>query len=172
MEEFLKIEPKISKTSFIATNAQVIGAVEVGEYSSIWFNVVARADINRIRIGSYSNVQDGSVIHVDDDLGTYIGDYVTIGHSAVIHACRIGDYSLIGMGAVILNGAIIGKSAKVAAGAVVCEKVKIPDYTLVMGMPAKVIRELTEEEKKENEYWAKKYTKLAQEYKERGHDHG
>ena len=165
--KFLNVKPKVANTSFIAPGSQLVGAVEVGEYSSIWFNVVARADINEIKIGSHTNIQDGAVLHVEDSLGVYVGDYVTIGHNAIIHACRIGDCSLIGMGAIILNGAEIGKGSLVAAGSVVCENFKVPDYTLVMGTAAKIKRQLTEEERKANMHWSEKYSKLSQEYRER-----
>lgn len=166
--KFLNREPKIAKTAFVAPGARLIGSVEVGEHSSLWFNVVARADINKIKIGRYTNIQDGSVLHLEDETGVYIGDHVTVGHNSIIHACRIEDYALIGMGAIILNGARIGKGSIVAAGSVVCKNSKIGDYSLVMGVPAKVIRRLSEEEKKENIYWAKKYSALAEEYKRKG----
>src|SRR3989338_5068827 len=166
--KFLNRKPKIAKTAFVAPGVQLIGSVEIGEHSSIWFNVVARADINKIKIGRYTNIQDGSVLHVADELGVYVGNHVTVGHNAVIHACRIGDCALIGMGAIILNGAKIVKGSIVAAGSVVRENSKIEDYSLVMGVPAKVIRKLSEEEKKGNIYWAKKYSNLAEEYKRKG----
>jgi len=165
--KFLNIIPKIADSSFIAPSADIIGAVEIGKHSSVWFKVIARADINRIKIGSYTNVQDGSVLHVDDDEGLHIGDYVTVGHNSVLHACHIADASLIGMGAIILSGARIGKGSIVAAGALITEGFNVPAYTLAMGVPGKVVRELTEEEKKENIYWAKKYAKLILEYKKR-----
>ncbi len=165
--KFLKIAPKIAIPSFIAPTCDIIGAVEIGKNSSVWFRVVIRADINRIKIGSYTNVQDGSVLHVDDDEGIDIGSFVTIGHNCVLHACHIADSALIGMGAIVLNGARIGKGSIVAAGALVTKGFNVPAYTLVMGVPAKVVRRLTEEEKKENIYWAKKYSKLIPEYKKR-----
>jgi gamma-carbonic anhydrase len=163
--KFLDIIPKIAGTSFIAPSADIIGAVEIGKYSSVWFNVVVRADINRIKIGAYTNIQDGCVLHVDDEADVYIGNYVTVGHNAVLHACHIGDGSLIGMGAIILNGARIGKGSIIAAGALITKDQKIPAYTLVMGSPGKIVRTLTKEEKDENIYWAKKYSKLIPEYK-------
>lgn len=165
--KFLKIKPKIADSSFVAPSADIIGAVEIGEYSSLWFKVVARADINRIKIGSYTNVQDGCVLHVDDETGLDIGNYVTIGHNCVLHACYIADAALIGMGAIILNGARIGKGSIVAAGALITKGFNVPAYTLVMGTPGKLVRRLTEEEKKENIYWANKYSKLILEYKKR-----
>lgn len=157
----------VPKTSFIADSAQLIGAVSVGEYASVWFGVVARADINEIEIGAYTNIQDAAVLHVEDDWPLYIGKYVTVGHGAILHACHIEDYSLIGMGAIVLNGARIGKGSVVAAGSVVTEGFKAPCDHLIMGVPAKVIRKLTDQEKRKNIYWAKKYVKLSREYRER-----
>lgn len=165
---FLNKIPKIAKSCFIAPNASLVAAVEVGEHSSIWHNVVARADINRIKIGSYTNVQDGSILHVDNDLGVIIGNYVTIGHGAIIHGCKIGDGTLIGMGAIILNKADIGRACIVAAGSIVTKNFKACEGSLIKGSPAKIIRNLTKAEKEKNIYWAKKYYSLAKEYKKRG----
>ena len=163
--KFLNIAPKIAGTSFIAPSADIIGAVEIGACSSVWFNVVARADINRIRIGAYTNIQDSCMLHVEDGMGVYIGDYVTVGHGAILHACHIGDGSLIGMGAIVLSGARIGKGSIVAAGTLVTKDFKAPAHTLVMGSPGKVVRRVTEGEWRQNIYWAKKYSKLILEYK-------
>lgn len=164
--KFLRKAPRIAKTSFIAVSAQLIGSVGVGEYASVWFNVVARADINVIEIGAYTNIQDSAILHVEDNQGLSIGKYVTVGHGAILHACYIEDRALIGMGAVVLNGARIGKNSIVAAGSVVTQDFKAPSDQLIMGVPAKVVRKLTEQEKKENIYWAKKYVKLSREYGE------
>jgi carbonic anhydrase/acetyltransferase-like protein (isoleucine patch superfamily) len=165
--KFMNIKPKLAGSSLIAASADIIGAVEIGKYSSVWFNVVVRADINRIKIGAYTNVQDGSVLHVDDDEDLRIGNYVTIGHNCILHACAIGDACLIGMGSIILNGAKIGKGSIVAAGCLITKDFEVPAYTLVMGAPGKLIRKVSEEEKKKNIYWAKKYAKLISEYKKR-----
>jgi carbonic anhydrase/acetyltransferase-like protein (isoleucine patch superfamily) len=164
---FLRQAPRIAKTSFIAASAQLIGAVGVGEYASVWFNVVARGDINEIEIGAYTNIQDSAILHVDDNQGLYIGEYVTVGHGAILHACYIEDCALIGMGAIILNGARIGKGSIVAAGSVVTQDFKTPGDQLIMGVPAKVVRKLTKQEKRKNIYWAKKYVKLSREYRGR-----
>jgi len=161
---FLRKLPRVAKTSFIAASAQLIGAVRVGEYASVWFNVVARADINGIEIGAYTNIQDSAILHVEDNQGLYIGKYVTVGHGAILHACHIGDGVLIGMGAIILNGARIGKGSIVAAGSVVTEGFKAPSDQLIMGVPARVVRKLTGQENRKNIYWAKKYVKLSREY--------
>lgn len=162
--EFEGNKPIIDTKSFIAEGARVIGKVTMKEYSSIWFNCVVRGDVNRIEIGRYTNVQDNSVVHVVDHMAAIIGDFVTIGHSCVIHACTIEEHCLVGMGAVILSGAVIGKGSIVAAGAVVKENAIIPPYSLVVGVPAKVVRTRPEEWKqlhaqavKYKTLWTKRY---------------
>ncbi|EGO64956.1 gamma carbonic anhydrase family protein [Acetonema longum] len=145
IQEFEGILPTLDPKTFIADGAMVIGAVTMKEFSSVWFNTTVRGDVNKIEIGRYSNVQDNSVVHVADSLATKIGDFVTVGHNVVVHGCTIEDHCLIGMGAVILNGAVIGKGSIVAAGAVVRENQVIPPYSLVVGLPAKVIKSIPEE---------------------------
>ncbi len=141
------ITPKLHPSVFIAEGSQIIGDVEIGKDSSVWFNTVIRGDVHYIRIGERTNIQDNSVVHVTSKkYPTHIGSNVTVGHNAVIHACTIYDYCLIGMGAVILDDAKVGPFALVAAGAVVTMGSVIPEGTLVAGIPAKVIRKLTEEE--------------------------
>lgn len=157
-------KPEIAEKSFVAPTSDVIGDVVVGEESGIWFNTVVRGDINEIRIGKCTNIQDGSVLHVDDDKGLYIGDFVTVGHNAVIHACKIGDNTLIGMGAIVLSGAEIGREAQVAAGAVVTPGFKVPDGHLAMGVPARVVRKLKREEIEANIGSAKGYVELMSDY--------
>ena len=142
------ITPKIDPSVFIAEGVHIIGDVEIGRDSSIWFNTVIRGDVNYIRIGERTNIQDNTVVHVTNKkYPTNIGSNVTIGHSAVIHACTISDYSLIGMGAVILDDAKIGKYCLVAAGAVVTMGMNIPEGMMAAGVPAKVIRALNEDER-------------------------
>ncbi len=131
---------------FIAPSADVIGSVKVGHQASIWFNVTVRGDNDLITIGEQSNVQDGSVLHVDDDVPLTIGKGVTIGHKVILHGCEIGDYSLIGMNAVILNGAKVGKHCLIGAGAVVKEGMEIPDGSLVVGAPAVIKRPINPEQ--------------------------
>jgi carbonic anhydrase/acetyltransferase-like protein (isoleucine patch superfamily) len=136
--------PVVDPAAYVDASAQVIGDVEIGADSSIWMNVVVRGDVNRIRIGKRTNVQDGSVVHVMHGTHpTSIGDDVTIGHGAVVHGCTIGDRVLIGMGAIVLNGATVAPEAIVAAGSLVPEGATIPSRTLAMGSPAKVRRDLT-----------------------------
>jgi carbonic anhydrase/acetyltransferase-like protein (isoleucine patch superfamily) len=139
--------PRVHPTAFIDDSAQVIGDVEIGEESSIWMCVVVRGDVHRIVIGRRTNVQDGTIVHVMRERHeTRIGDDVTIGHGAVIHGCTIEDRCLVGMGAILLNGAVIGRESIVAAGSLVPERMQVPPRSLVMGSPAKVKRPLTDAE--------------------------
>jgi carbonic anhydrase/acetyltransferase-like protein (isoleucine patch superfamily) len=139
--------PRVHDSAFVDPSAQLIGDVELGEESSIWMNVVVRGDVNRIRIGRRTNVQDGTVIHVMRGTHpTTIGDEVTIGHAAVIHGCTLGDRVLVGMGAILLNGVAIGEDSIVAAGTLVPEETRIPPRSLVMGVPARVRRSLSDPE--------------------------
>ncbi|OCG75670.1 gamma carbonic anhydrase family protein [Microbacterium sediminis] len=138
--------PSIDPSALLVDGARVIGDVAVGERASIWYNAVVRGDVNAIRIGARSNVQDNVSIHVDGGHPAVIGEDVSIGHNAVVHGCAIGDGSLIGMGAVVLSGAAIGESSLVAAGAVVLEGTVVPPRSLVAGVPGKVRRELTDDE--------------------------
>ena len=140
--------PTVAKSAFVEESAQVIGDVEIGEDSSVWFNAVVRGDVNYIRIGDRTNIQDASVVHVTYKTHpTVIEDDVTIGHSVTIHGCTVRSRTLIGMGAVILDGATIESDCIIAAGALVTEGKKIPSGSLAIGAPAKPVRELTEEER-------------------------
>jgi carbonic anhydrase/acetyltransferase-like protein (isoleucine patch superfamily) len=139
--------PALDPTSFIASGARVIGAVRLEEGASVWYNAVLRADSDRIVLGVGSNIQDNVSVHVDTGHPVLIGANVSVGHNAVVHGCTIGDGSLIGMGSVILSGAVIGSGCLVAGGAVVLENSVIPDGSLVAGVPAKVRRPLTDEER-------------------------
>lgn len=143
--EFEGIKPNIDEKTYIAEGAKVIGKVTMQEYSSLWPNVVVRGDVSYIEIGRYTNIQDNSVVHVADDYPTIIGDYVTIGHNAIIHGCTIEEHCLIGMGAIVLNGAVIGKGSIIAAGAVVKEKQVVSPHSLVVGVPGKVVKFVPEE---------------------------
>ncbi|MGB1262213.1 MAG: gamma carbonic anhydrase family protein [Cognaticolwellia sp.] len=138
------LTPKFTNNNFIAPNATLIGDVALGEYASIWFNVVIRADFATISIGENSNIQDGSILHVDPDYPMHIGRNVTVGHKVMLHGCTIGDNTLVGMNAVVLNGAKIGKNCLVGANSLVTENMQVPDGHLVLGSPAKVIKPLDE----------------------------
>ena len=141
------ITPRIHASAFVAEGVDIIGNVELGRDASVWFNSVLRGDINSIHIGDRTNIQDGSILHVTSELAVHIGNDVTVGHRAIVHGCRVDDGSLIGMGSVILDSALIGKHALVAAGAVVLEGFVVPDGMLAAGVPARVLRPLTEKEK-------------------------
>lgn len=145
LKEFDGNTPVINDKAHVFEGARIIGAVEVGEYSSIWFNSVVRGDVAPIKIGKYTNVQDNVVIHVADNLPCILGDFVTVGHSAVLHACTIENNSLIGMSATILDGAVIGEGSIVGAGALVTKNTIVPPHSLVLGMPAKVVKSMGEE---------------------------
>jgi gamma-carbonic anhydrase len=146
LRTFRGVSPRIHPTAFIDDSAQVIGDVEIGEESGIWMCAVVRGDVNAIRIGRRTNIQDGTVVHVMRDTHpTSIGDDVTIGHAAVVHGCTLHDRVLIGMGAILLNGAEVAEDS-IAAGTLVTEGARIPARSLVMGSPGKVRRELTEAE--------------------------
>ena len=163
------ISPQIHERSFVAPGARLIGRVKLSECSSVWYNAVLRGDVNRIEVGRFSNIQDNSVVHVDsgrsgvseDGLATIIGEYVTIGHNCVIHACTIEDCCLIGMGAVILDGAVIGRGSIVAAGAVVTKRTHVPPFSIVAGIPAKIIKMLPDDSIAERLDQAKHYWRLS-----------
>ncbi len=145
--EYEGITPQIDDSVFIAPGAWVIGDVQIGEQSSLWFNVIVRGDVNTIRIGSRTNLQDGTVVHVTRKTHpTVIGNDVTIGHKVMLHGCTIHDGCLIGIGAIVLDGAVIGASSLVAAGSLISPGTHIPPRSLVMGSPGRVKRSLTEEE--------------------------
>jgi carbonic anhydrase/acetyltransferase-like protein (isoleucine patch superfamily) len=139
-----KHSPKISATSFIAPSANIIGNVDIAENASVWFNVVIRADMDSVTIGKNSNIQDGSILHVDTGFPITIANNVTVGHKVMLHGCTIGEGSLVGMNAVVLNGANVGKNCLIGANALVTENMQIPDASLVIGSPAKVVKQLDE----------------------------
>jgi carbonic anhydrase/acetyltransferase-like protein (isoleucine patch superfamily) len=156
--------PSVAADVFIAPGAIVLGAVELREQSSVWYTSVLRGDINRIVVGAQSNVQDGSVLHVSDDCACVLGERVTVGHRAVVHACTVGDEVLVGMGAIILDGAQIGARSIIAAGALVTKNTVIPEGSLVIGSPARVVRALSVEEQRGNAKLALKYVEVSRRY--------
>ena len=163
---FLFIAPQIDPTAYVAAQAVVIGDVRLAARSSVWPTAVLRADINFIEIGEESNIQDGAIIHLADDLPTRVGKRVTVGHRAILHACTVEDDCLIGMGATILDGAVIGKGSIVGAHALVTKNTRVPPGSLVMGAPAKVTRPLMPEEIEDVPKWAAPYVDLAKLHKE------
>ena len=158
------VTPRVHPSVFVAAGACLIGEVEVGQDASIWFNAVLRGDINAIRVGKRSNIQDGSILHVTHTYAVEIGEEVTVGHQAMLHGCRIGDRALIGMNAVVLDNAQVGPSALVAAGSVVKEHFVVPEGMLAAGVPARVIRPLTDEEKQGLKDSAERYVQYALSY--------
>ena len=162
--EFLLRQPAIHPSAFIAPNATVLGDVTIGRDASVWYNCVLRGDINRIVVGEGSNIQDGSVLHLTAELECFIGDYVTVGHMAVVHACKIGNECLIGMGAIVLDGAELGERCIVGAGALITQGKIIPPGSMVLGSPAKVVRALTDDEQSGLREWAARYVRLIPHY--------
>jgi gamma-carbonic anhydrase len=157
LDKFLRRKPRLGKNVFIAKNATVIGDVTLGAHSSVWYGAVLRGDINRIVVGHHTNIQDNAVLHLADNYGCILGNWVTVGHGAIVHACTVGDEVLVGMGAVILDGALIGKQSIIGAKALVTQGTKIPPGSLVLGAPAKVVRKLTKQERAGLKWWAEKY---------------
>jgi len=157
LDQFLRRQPKLGRGVFIAKTATVVGDVTLGAHASVWYGAVLRGDINRIAVGHHSNIQDNAVLHLADDFPCLLGNWVTVGHSAVVHACQVGDECLIGMGAVILDGAVIGKQSIIGAKALVTQGTKIPPGSLVLGAPGKVVRKLSAEERAGLKWWAQKY---------------
>lgn len=164
IQDFMGKTPDIEKASFVAENASVIGDVVLESGTSVWFNAVLRADVDKIVIGENSNVQDNCTVHCTKGYPVFIGKNVTVGHNAVVHGCTIGDNSLIGMNATVLDGAKIGKNSIVGAGALVTERKEFPDNSLIIGVPAKAVKILDENAVKANLENAKHYTELAKEF--------
>jgi carbonic anhydrase/acetyltransferase-like protein (isoleucine patch superfamily) len=147
IHEFAGRSPRIAATAFVAESADIIGDVEIGENASIWFQSVLRGDIEPIRIGANSNIQDGSIVHTMRGSAVVVGDWVTVGHRAILHGCTVESHCLIGMGAVLLNNVRVGEGSIVAAGALVTENTVIPPRSLFLGMPARLARKLTDSDR-------------------------
>ena len=157
--------PRVAADAFVDQSAQVIGDVEIGAESSVWMNVVLRGDVNAIRVGRRSNIQDGTIVHVMNGTHpTTIGDDVTVGHGAVVHGCTIEDRVLVGMGAILLNGVTVGADSIIAAGTLLPEGATVPPRSLVMGSPGKVKRALTGEEVASIQVYAENYVKYRLDY--------
>lgn len=164
IETFAGISPTIHESAFVAASADIIGRVTLHEKTSIWYNATLRGDINEIVIGAHSNVQDNAVIHLADDYGCHVGEWVTVGHSAILHACTVKDEVLVGMGAIVLDGSVIGERSIIGAGALVTGGTIIPPGSLVLGSPAKVVRTLSSDEQAKVRTWAEKYVGGSRKY--------
>ncbi|MFA6449977.1 MAG: gamma carbonic anhydrase family protein [bacterium] len=163
---FNGVHPKIDQTVFLADNCRVIGDVEIGEDSSVWFGAVVRGDTNKILVGKRTNLQDGVIVHASSKCPCVIGDYVTAGHNSVIHGCTIASFTLIGIGSVVMDGAVIGEGSIVAAGTVVPPGKEFPPRSLVLGAPGRLVREISEDEYMRNLSSAAFYVKLALSHKQ------
>jgi carbonic anhydrase/acetyltransferase-like protein (isoleucine patch superfamily) len=161
----LAISQKIAPDAFVAPGAVLLGDISIGGDSSIWYGCVLRADIQAIRVGRGSNIQDGTIVHLASDLGTTVGDWVTCGHRALLHACTIGDEVLVGMGAIVMDGVKVGSRSIIGAGALLTKGTEVPPGSLVMGSPAKVVRPLSEGEQDGIRAWAEKYVQVAREHR-------
>ena len=157
LHTFLCQKPKLGRRVYIAKTAVVLGDVTLGAHSSVWYGAVLRGDINRIVVGHHTNIQDNAVLHLADDYPCLIGNWVTVGHGAIVHACTVGDQVLVGMGVVILDGATVGKQSLIGARALVTQGMKIPPGSLVLGSPARVVRKLSPKERAGLKWWAEKY---------------
>lgn len=166
--QFLSKHPSLGKGVFIAKGAVVVGDVTLGDYASVWCNAVLRADINRILVGHHTNIQDNSVLHLADDFYCQLGNYVTVGHGALVHACSVGDEVLVGMGSTILDGVVIEEQCIIGARALITQGTRIPAGSLVLGTPAKIVRALNSEERNGIKRLAEKYVSAAAYYLKNG----
>ena len=148
-EPYANFWPKVADTAFVAESADLIGDVTIGEHASIWYHTTLRADINKIVIGDYSNIQDNSCIHLADDFGCYVGKYVTVGHGVILHACTVEDNCLIGMGATLLDNAVVPSGCIIAANALVLSNAQLEPNSVYAGVPAKKVKEVTPQQREE-----------------------
>ncbi|CAN5616451.1 gamma carbonic anhydrase family protein [soil metagenome] len=162
----LKLGPRLHPTAYVVPGATVVGDVSLGEGSSVWYGAVLRGDINRIVVGAWTNIQDCAVVHLADDFPAIIGELVTIGHHAIVHACTIGDEVLVGMGAIILDGAEVGARSIIGANALVTAGMIIPAGSLILGSPARVMRQLSIDEQSGIKRWALKYVENAKYFRQ------
>jgi carbonic anhydrase/acetyltransferase-like protein (isoleucine patch superfamily) len=162
--EYKGKKPKIAATAFVASNATLIGDVEIGEQASVWFGAVLRGDLAPIRIGARSNIQDGTIIHSDPGFPVVVGEDVTVGHGVILHGCIVKDGALVGIGAKVLDGAVIGHGALIGSNALITPNKVVPDGALVMGSPGKVVRELSGSEIQELKHGVDLYVASASEY--------
>ncbi len=160
LELFLGASPRLGEGVYLASTAVVLGDVTLGDHASVWYGAVLRGDINRISVGAKSNIQDNAVVHLADDFPAIIGERVTVGHAAVVHACTVEDECLVGIRAVILDGAVVGRGSMIGAGALVTQGMVIPPGSLVLGSPAKVVRAMREDEQEKIVGLAEKYARI------------
>jgi len=164
LETFLCKKPSLGKEVYIASGAVVLGDVTLGDHSSVWHNAVLRGDINRIIVGHHTNIQDTAVMHLADEFSCNVGDYTTVGHGAILHACNVGNEVLVGMRATILDGAEIGDQCIIGAASLLPQGMQIPPGSLVWGVPGRIIRVLSAEERASLKGLAEKYVQLAAYY--------
>ena len=172
IEPYEEIWPQVAESAFVAASADVIGRVRIGDEASIWYHTTLRGDINEIVIGPRSNVQDNAVVHLADEYGCYLGELVTVGHGAIVQACEIKDGVLVGMGAVVLDGVVVGERSIIGANALVTGGMEIPPGSLVLGSPGKVVRSLTKKEQGGVKHWAEKYVEQRVKFLARTWDRG
>jgi carbonic anhydrase/acetyltransferase-like protein (isoleucine patch superfamily) len=167
-KNMLDTDPLIDPGVFIARGAQIVGDVRLAEGSSVWYNTVIRGDINYVEVGANSNIQDGSILHVENDTPCIVRDNVTVGHGVILHACTVESGCLIGMGAIILSGAVIGRGSVIAAGTLIRENVVVEPFSLMAGVPGRLIRQIDENNRQTNQRWAQKYVEVAKAHREKG----
>jgi len=161
---YVRMKPRIADDAYITKDATVVANVEIGAEASVWHQAVLRGDVAHVVLGAQSNVQDGAIVHVADDHPAIIGRLVTVGHKAIVHACEIEDEVLVGMGAIVLDGAHVGRHSIIGANATVKQDMEIPPGSLVLGTPAKIVRVLSDEEREGIKNWALRYVRLSREY--------
>lgn len=161
LETFLGAQPKLGRDVYIARTAIVVGDVTLGDQSSVWYHAVLRGDINRIVVGHHTNIQDNAVLHLADEYPCILGDYVTVGHGAIVHACTVKDEVLVGMGSTLLDGVVVGEQSVIGARTLVTQGMQIPPGSLVLGTPGKIVRPLTEQERAQVKGWADKYVQVS-----------
>ena len=168
-ENLFNTVPTIAEGVFVARGAQIVGDVRLAANASVWYNAVLRGDINYIKIGSNTNIQDGCLFHVENDRPCIVKENVTVGHGAILHACTVGEECLIGMGAIILSGAVIGRGCIIAAGTLIRENTIVEPYSLMVGVPARFVRTLEPGTAETNRKFAEKYAAVARAHRERGY---
>ena len=167
-ENLLESDPIIDPSAFVARGAQVVGNVRLAAGCSVWYNAVLRGDISYVEVGANSNIQDGSILHVENGKPCIVQDNVTVGHGVILHACTVESGCLIGMGAIILSGAVIGRGSIIAAGTVIREDVIVAPFSLMAGVPGRLIRSLDQGSIQTNRKWALKYAAVARAHRDRG----